>query len=225
VKTFALLLLLLLPATLFAEAAQPNWTGKYPLCNRHSDLLNREHLDLGVRIATLNPVLARQFARAMEFWTAILDLEWHEVDSQDCSIQLLDGTPDLFDFNGRCECLSARAQFPDRLGFEGWIAFNPGLKFTRKDMYLDSVHEIGHLLGLRHNPNDLSVMSASEFDKSVSLDATDLDALSARHKLRAGILEKGGVTDVRVLPSTQTASGGRTWFRGIARWKRPLRAG
>ena len=92
-----------------AEGAPANWDGKYAPCSRHSDLLSRDHLDLTVRFSTSNAVLAQQFARALDFWTGVIDLEWHETDSEDCSIQLVDGTPALFDF---CACMSARSQLP-----------------------------------------------------------------------------------------------------------------
>jgi hypothetical protein len=122
------LIFLLLAANLgIAEASPQNWSGEYPPCHRHPDLLNREHLDLGVRFWTSNTVLARQFARAMDFWTGVLDLEWHHEDSQDCSIQLVDGTPELFDAADG-GCIVARSQFPDRPAFQGWIAFNPDSK-------------------------------------------------------------------------------------------------
>jgi hypothetical protein len=166
-----------------AEASPPNWGGDYPPCNRHRDLLTREHVDLGVRISTANTALARQFARAMEFWTGIIDLEWHPVDSQDCSIQLVDGTSALFD----AADVAARSQFPDRAAFQGWIAFNPHARLTERDMFVISVHEIGHLLGLPHNPSGSSVMFFLELDDSVSLEAADLSALADRHRLRPGI--------------------------------------
>jgi Matrixin len=188
-----------------AEASPSNWSGRYAPCNRHSDLLNRQHMDLAVRISTSNVVLAQQFARAMEFWTEVLDLEWHEVDSQECAIQLVDGTPSLFNF---CLCLSARSQFPDRPAFQGWIAFNPRLKLTKHEMFLDSVHEIGHLLGLPHNPDDSSVMFYFGLDKAASLDAADLDQLAARHQLRPRNSLPGGVKDVRVVMPRQNRKRG-----------------
>jgi hypothetical protein len=211
VKTVAFLTLIL-PLTGFgiAQASPPNWTGKYAPCDRHADLLNRENVDLAVRISTSNTALAQQFARAMDFWTEVLDLEWHEVESEDCSMQLVDGTPSLFDW---CTCMSARSQFPDRPDFEGWIAFNPRLKLTKQEMFLDSVHEIGHLLGLPHNPSELSVMYAFELDKAASLDAVDLDALAARHKLRSDLVNKGGNENVKVIVQRQTASRGGWWSR------------
>jgi hypothetical protein len=194
-----LILLLLLPMVGLgtAEASPPNWGGKYAPGSRHSDLLNRQHVDLAVRISTSNTALAEQFARAMEFWTRVLDLQWHEVDTDNCAVQLVDGTPSLFDF---CLCLSAKAQLPDRSDFQGWIAFNPRLKLNRIEMFLDSVHEIGHLLGLPHNPSDSSVMFAFELDQAASLDAADLATLAARHELRPHISgEKGVVKNVRVV--------------------------
>jgi hypothetical protein len=164
-----------------------------------------------VRISTSNPVLAQQFARALDFWTGVLDLDWHEVDSADCSMQVVDGTPELFT---RCGCISARSQFPDRPGFEGWIAFNPALKSNKQEMFLDSVHEIGHMLGLPHNPDELSVMFFFELEKSASLDAADLEALAAHHRLRAGVVDKGGLTGSRiVVPASLSAGRGKGWFR------------
>jgi hypothetical protein len=174
--------LLLLASVGIVQASAPNWSGNYPPCKRHPDLLKREHVDLGVRISTANTVLARQFAKAMDFWTEVLDLEWHEVDSPDCSIQLVDGTPGLFD-----PAVAARSQYPDRPSFQGWIAFNPDSKLAEHEMFLVSVHEIGHLLGLPHNRSGASVMFFLELDERVSLDTADLSALADRHRLRAGV--------------------------------------
>jgi len=211
--------LLTIGYTIGAEGATPNWGGKYSPCNRHSDLLNRDHMDLAVKLSTSNAALAQQFERALDFWTGVLDLDWHEVDSEDCSVQLVDGTPEIFDSVSRCGCLTARSQFPDRPAFQGWIAFNPRLKFSREEMFLDAVHEIGHLLGLSHNPDSLSVMYFFELEKSVSLDSVDLDALAARHKLRAGIVEKGAIADTRIMVLPKESTGrSRSWFRGIGWW-------
>lgn len=98
-----------------------DWNGSYPPCNRNRELLKHERMSLGVRISTSNPVLAAQFLRAMDFWARILNMDWHEENTQDCSIQLVDGSPDLF----KQPLQAARAQFPDQPAFQGWIAFNP----------------------------------------------------------------------------------------------------
>jgi len=64
----------------------PNWSSNYPPCNRHSELIRTGHLDLGARVATVNPSLAKEFRSAMDFWASILDMDWHENDTQNCSI-------------------------------------------------------------------------------------------------------------------------------------------
>ncbi len=187
---FSLVLLLLAAANhTDANAPSPNWTGQYAPCNRHPELLSHGHVNLGVRISSANPVLAREFERAMDFWKGVVDLDWHPVDSDECSVELVDGEPDLFDESG----IAARSQFPDRPDFQGWVAFNPGTKLTEHEMFIVSVHEIGHLLGLAHNPSGSSVMYFLRLDGEESLDSSDLIALADRHKLRAGILGKEGM--------------------------------
>jgi hypothetical protein len=146
-------------------------------------------MDLGVRISTPNPVLAQEFRSAMNFWSEILDMKWHEVDSEDCSVQLVDGTPELFPANEGLACASARSQLPDRGGFQGWIAFNPAMDSSAEQMFRDSVHEIGHLFGLQHNPSTSSLMFFDDFGQDRALDFADLQALAGLHKLRPSILK------------------------------------
>jgi hypothetical protein len=53
-------------------------------------------------------------------------------------------------------------------------------------MYVTAVHEIGHVLGLTHNPNPDSVMYYSDLGGREILDDADLTALAAHHRLRLG---------------------------------------
>jgi len=137
-------------------------------------------MDLGVRVSTANPVLARQFRRAMDTWASILDLDWHEDDTENCSIQLVDGERQLF----QPSAIAARSQLPGRAYFDGWIAFNPGQTLTETELYRISLHEIGHVLGLQHSSNAMSVMYGFNLDDQDWLDLTDLTALATHHKLR-----------------------------------------
>lgn len=162
---------------------QANWTANYPPCNRHSELLKHGPMNLGVRVATANPLLAEQFKGALDFWAKVLDLDWHEDDSENCSIELVDGARRLFE--PMAENMAARSQFPDRRDFQGWIIFNPAVTLSKTELFRISVHEIGHMLGLRHNPNTRSLMYDFDLECSESLDARDLAALAANHKLRA----------------------------------------
>jgi hypothetical protein len=141
-----------------------------------------------VRVATANQFLAEQFRRAMDAWARILDLDWHEEDTQNCSIQVLDGGLDLF--QPKPQLIVARSQLPDRLDFQGWIAFNPAQTLEEADFYRISVHEIGHMLGLQHSSNARSVMYGLDLDGPEWLDPTDLAVLAAHHKLRNVALDK-----------------------------------
>ncbi|HVV47431.1 MAG TPA: matrixin family metalloprotease [Bryobacteraceae bacterium] len=210
----ALVLFSLLATALPGAAAvrAPNWTGKYAPCDHHSDLLQHGPLNLAVRISTSNDILAQQFEKALDFWSEVLDLQWHEVDSDACSMQLVDGTPRLFDW---CECMSARSQLPDRPAFEGWIAFNPRFKLSKEQMFLDSVHEIGHVLGLAHNPDGSSIMFAFGGPGAASLDSADLDALAVRHTLRPGILASHRKRSVPVKAPVRVAAHARRRFQGL----------
>jgi Matrixin len=163
-----------------------NWSADYPQCNHRSDLLKHGSLNLGVRLNTANPVLAQQFRRAMDFWASVLDLEWHEDSTDTCSMEVSDGERQLFEPTP--DNMVARSQFPDRRDFQGWIVFNPAVKLTPAEYYRISVHEIGHMFGLRHNSNTRSVMYDLDLECSEELDATDLAALRARHKLRVSAM-------------------------------------
>ena len=178
--------LLLLICFSVADGETPaNWSANYPPCNRHSELLKHEHMDLGVRVATTNPLLAAQFRRAMDSWASILDMDWHEDDTQNCSIQLVDGERELFQ-----PSIAARSQLPDLLDFQGWIAFNPAQTFSETELYRIAGHEIGHMLGLQHSSNARSVMYGFDLEGEEWLDLTDLAALATHHKLRIATLDK-----------------------------------
>ena len=179
VKKRTVMLYLVAVFALRASERPGDWTGNYPPCNQHTELLKREPMHLGVRFSTSNRKLALEFARAMDFWATILDLDWHREDSEDCAIQIVDGHPSLFK-PGEI----ARAQFPGRLSFQGWIAFNQKVSLSRSELFLTAVHELGHTLGLPHNSSAFSTMYFLSLDGPVFLDDADIAALATRHKLR-----------------------------------------
>lgn len=183
---FILVLLLVVCSSLADAGSLANWSANYPPCNRHAELLIQGHMDLGVRVATSNPVLAREFRHAMDTWASVLDLDWHEDDSQNCSIQVIDGARQLF----QPAAIAARSQLPDRLDFDGCIAFNPGQALNPAELYQISLHEIGHVLGLPHSLNANSIMYSFNLEGQVWLDLTDLAKLAAHHKLRIAFSDK-----------------------------------
>jgi hypothetical protein len=90
-----------------------------------------------------------------------------------------DGQPQLFE-----DSTVAKAHRVNPSAPYAWIAFNPKAPLTDNELYLTAVHEIGHLLGLSHNPDGLSVMFYTNRPAATLLDETDLRALTRLHKLR-----------------------------------------
>jgi hypothetical protein len=180
---------------LCAGSRPGDWSGPYPPCDRHSELTKKDHMDLGVRFYTSDPELRAAIAQAMDFWAAVLDLSWHEEDSRNCAMQVVDGHGGLFK-----PAEVARSQFPGRRTFQGWIAFNPKAELTLSEKYSIAVHEVGHVLGLPHNPSARSVMYYLRLDGLLLVDAADLAMLSARHRLR------GSSDTPRVVPASSAPS-------------------
>ena len=181
-RIVALLPVLTLPVS-FADQRTANWQGDFSPCNQKSELLKRDPMNLGVKISTSNPVLAHEFRQALNFWTTVVDMHWHEDESESCAMQLVDGTPAILKTS-----IVARSQFTEWDNFQGWIAFNPKAPLTNTELYLTAVHEIGHMLGLKHNPSVHSVMYYLDLEGTEVLDPTDLATLAVRHKLRIASL-------------------------------------
>lgn len=176
--------LLAVSATIPSER-KANWGGGYSPCDRHSELQKTRHIKLGVRFGTSNARLAAEFARALDFWATVVDMEWREDNSRGCAIQIVDGRPDLFS-RGQV----ARAQLPDRSAFQGWVAFNPNTSLSADEMFFVAVHELGHVLGLPHNPSAWSIMYYLKLAEPLLLNQADLRALAMRHKLRVSRLDQ-----------------------------------
>lgn len=113
-------------------------------------------------------------------------------------------------FQEATPALAARAQLPNAAGFQGRVAFNPAADLSADEMYLMAVHELGHLLGLQHNPSAWSVMYFLGLEGPVALDLSDLAVLTQHHKLR-------GEGTGRVLPVVREA--------GLSRVQSPAPAG
>jgi hypothetical protein len=168
-----------LAAPLFAETQTTNWTGPYSACNQRAELLKKDAMDLGVKFSTSNPVLEEQFRRALDFWSEVIDMRWHEDKTDSCALQLVDGTPDILK-----RTIVARSQFTDWTNFQGWIAFDPKAPLNSLELYLTAVHEIGHMLGLKHNPDSRSVMYYLDLEGPEYLDVSDITLLASRHKMK-----------------------------------------
>jgi hypothetical protein len=143
-------------------------------CQNAAILQSPFHLELGVRFSTHDPRIVEQAGRALKRWSEIADMSWHRDDSNHCSIDIEDGTSAAWD-----EIAEANAQ-------KGSITFASGGELTANELFLTAFHEIGHLLGLQHNPSPHSVMYWIDIRGDEVLDGSDIRALAATHALRAG---------------------------------------
>jgi hypothetical protein len=182
-----------------------SWTGPFQTCTSGADVLKYDSMNLGVHFATSNAKLSTQFENAMNFWASVIDMRWHAESSSRCSLQLFDGQSELFE-----DSTVAKAHPVEVNEFSAWVAFNPKAPLTNQELYLTAVHEIGHLLGLRHNPNIFSVMYYTNGVEATLLDQTDLRALSELHKLRIAGSRTIRCTGAR---ATMSSAGALAWPR------------
>lgn len=116
------LLTVLALLALSCSAQQPNWEGLYKPCLNNDELRKTGHLAVGVRYDISNRVGIPQFHRAFAFWAKLLDADFHDEQSPSCAVAIVGGTRAVLPYK---TVIVARAQFPDRLNFQGWIAVNP----------------------------------------------------------------------------------------------------
>jgi len=173
------------PANSERQQPQSNWTSPDAPCANFDNLRNPVRRDIGVKIDAAGP-WADGFRRALRFWNTVLTANLHEEpDLSVCSIRIIDGNPGMFD-----QAVAARSQMTDWAKFRGKIAVSSvaAKGMNSAEIYAAAVHEIGHMLGLKHNANVHSVMYFLDVEGSEVLDSRDISDLSRRHELRPVIL-------------------------------------
>jgi hypothetical protein len=178
------------PATGERLERQSNWKSPDAPCANFADLRKPFLRTIGVKIDAAEP-WADGFRRALRFWNTVLAANLHEeTDLSVCSVRIIDGAPDILD-----HAVAARSQLTDWAGFSGKIAVNQvaASEMNSAEIYATAVHEIGHILGLKHNANIHSVMYFLDVDSTDVLDGKDILDLSRRHELRPAILVNGSV--------------------------------
>ena len=177
----------------FAQSA--NWSGPYEPCRNSAELKRSGHLRLGVRYNISDRLIIQQFHQAFAFWARVLDADFYDDQSTSCAIGIVEGTPELLG-----SPVVARAHFPDRANFRGWIAVDPKASnyLSFSDALATWTHEIGHLLGLKHNNSPSSLMYFIDVDAGSSLESTDVRALARLHALRLDTHRASAVGMVRI---------------------------
>ena len=164
-----------------------NWTSPDAPCAKYNDLRKFSLGAIGVRIDASEP-WADGFQRALKFWNLVLAANFHEErDLNVCAVRIINGKPDLL-----TGAIVARSQVPDWSGFRGKIAVNSAAAkhLSREEIYGAAVHELGHMLGLKHNANIHSVMYFLDVEGTEALDSKDVSNLSKCHELRRAMFSK-----------------------------------
>lgn len=169
------------------QEAQSNWTSSDAPCANFEDMRKPVIGDIGVEIDAADP-WADGFRQALRFWNTVLMANLHEEDNLNaCSVRIIDGDPSIVN-----RTVAARSQITDWANFRGKIAVS---RAAAKDMnsseiYASAVHELGHMLGLKHNASSRSVMYFLDLSGTEVLDRNDILELSRRHALQAAISDK-----------------------------------
>jgi len=191
---------------------QSNWTSVDEPCAKYDNLRNPVLGDIGVRI-DVNEPWADGFKRALTFWNTVLAANFHEEKSLGaCSIRIINGGPDILN-----RAIVARSQITEMANFQGKIAVNQraAKEMSSAEIYGTAVHELGHMLGLKHNPSILSVMYFLNVDGTESLDTKDIADLSTHHQLRPAVISVGFLPIQTAQPEGAPESA-RTIARSVA---------
>jgi len=170
------------------EQPQPNWTSADVPCANYKDLRIYSLGEIGVKIDVAEP-WADGFRRALSFWNTVLDANLHEeTDLNACTVRIINGGADILN-----HAVIARSQIPDWSNFRGKIAVSAAAAkgLGGDEIYATAVHELGHMLGLRHNADSRSVMYFLNVDGTEVLDSQDILDLSRHHQLRRAISSQG----------------------------------
>jgi hypothetical protein len=172
------------------QKSQSNWTSADAPCMKFDDMRKPVIGDIGVEIDAADP-WANGFRRALRFWNTVLVANFHEENNLNaCSVRIIDS-----DLGIVSRTVAARAQITDWANFRGKIAVS---RAAAKDMnsaeiYASAVHEIGHMLGLKHNASGRSVMYYLDLSGTEVLDSIDIRELGRRHALREAIGTKNSL--------------------------------
>jgi hypothetical protein len=190
------------------ENPRPNWTSAHAPCAKYDYLRNSVLGNVGVKI-DVNGDWADAFRRALRFWNTALAVNFYENNNLSaCTIRIVAGGADILN-----HATVARSQVVEWTNFRGKIAVSEraGNEMSSSELYAAAVHELGHMLGLKHNASRHSVMYFLDIDGTEILDSKDIRDLGAHHKLRPAVIATGFLS----IQSVQPEIASRTTARSI----------
>lgn len=121
---------------------------------------------------------------------------YEETNLDACSVRIINGGPDILN-----HAIVARSQITEWAHFQGKIAVSPGVgtEMSSAAIYGAAVHELGHMLGLKHNANIRSVMYFLDLEGTEVLDSKDISDC-AHHQLRPAVFSAGFLAIESVQP-------------------------
>lgn len=145
-------------------------------CHNSNELLKAGPMQIGVRFRSMTPETTLNAARALDYWSSVLDMKWYEDESDSCAIDL---EPHQWSHKGDSFTIG-EASIGGLDGFDGVLLYSSRPKEATTALF---IHELGHIFGLKHSKDESSVMYWLSGDDRLTLSDGDKQALCRRHTL------------------------------------------
>jgi Matrixin len=160
------------------------WLFPHPYCHEYKQLLSHEPMNIGVRFDTRDPHVVAIFEAELDRLAETVALTWRVDQSHNCALEVRELPLRKRKANRQGYIQSGGAHIGGTRNFDGRLYYHPALAH-QPDLPESFRHELGHLMGLQHNPSVDSIMYWLTFSgRGTEFDQRDLAALSQRHKLR-----------------------------------------
>jgi hypothetical protein len=150
-------------------------------CGAYADLLYTGHISVRVKLDTVARGDQWAIKEALAYWSTILDLDFTVDNSPDtCNLEVVYGS--------RSTGPLASTIMPHYDGYDGTIRINAFSRVRPAALVAVLIHEIGHLMGLCHTRDKLSIMyylvDISQSVNSTRLAPADIEMAGRFHALR-----------------------------------------
>jgi hypothetical protein len=150
-------------------------------CGAYADLLYTGHISVRVKLDTVARGDQWAIKEALAYWSTILDLDFTVDNSPDtCNLEVVYGS--------RSTGPLASTIMPHYDGYDGTIRINAFNRVRPAALVAVLIHEIGHLMGLCHTRDRLSIMyylvDTSQSVNSTRLAPADIEMAGRFHALR-----------------------------------------